>query len=106
MAWVYLFLAAALEVIMGLSLKFNEGWTRPGPSGLAVAAALGSIYLLALALRSLPVGAAYAIWTGIGTVGLILVGATVFGEAVSGSRVLFLALTIGGIVGLRFSEAA
>ncbi|MCI3206040.1 MULTISPECIES: SMR family transporter [Pandoraea] len=104
MAWIYLLLAAALEIGMGLALKLNQGWTRVVPSGLAVAAALASIYLLALALRALPVGMAYAIWTGIGSVGLVVVGVLWFGESLPWTRVGFLALTIVGIAGLRFSE--
>ena len=104
MAWIYLLLAAGLEIAMGLALKLNDGWTRVLPSAMAVVAALASIYLLALALRALPVGMAYAIWTGIGTVGLLIVGVVWFGESLPWSRVGFLALTIVGIAGLRFSE--
>ena len=106
MAWTFLFLAAALEIVMGLSLKLNAGWTKLGPSIVAVMAGLGSIYLLALALRSLPVGMAYAIWTGIGTFGLVLVGVLVFHDAMNWIRACFLGLTFIGIIGLRFSEAA
>ena len=106
MAWAYLFLAATLEILMGLFLKLNEGWTRPGSSIVAVMAALSSIFLLALALRSLPVGTAYAIWTGVGTIGLVLIGLVFFNEQLSWTRVFFLALAIAGIAGLRFSEAA
>lgn len=106
MAWTYLFLAAALEIVMGLSLKLNAGWTKPGPSIIAVMAGLGSIYLLALALRALPMGMAYAIWTGIGTIGLVLVGVLVFQDEMNWTRVCFLGLAFIGIVGLRFSEAA
>lgn len=104
MAWAYLFLAAALEVAMGLSLKLNAGWTRLGPSVVAVLAALGSIYLLALALRSLPVGTAYAIWTGTGTVGLAAIAMVLFNEDASWARIFFLGLTIAGITGLRLVE--
>lgn len=104
MAWTYLFLAAALEIVMGLSLKLNAGWTRLGASIVAVMAGLGSIYLLALALRSLPVGMAYAMWTGLGTIGLVLTGILVFQDALSWPRVFFMGLVLIGIVGLRFSE--
>jgi quaternary ammonium compound-resistance protein SugE len=106
MAWAYLFLAAALEIVMGLALKLNEGWTRWGPSVIAVAAALGSIYLLALALRALPVGTAYAIWTGAGTVGLVVTAMVWLNETPSWPRIFFLALTIAGVAGLRFFEPA
>ncbi|MDR3399104.1 MAG: multidrug efflux SMR transporter [Pandoraea sp.] len=104
MAWIYLLLAAGLEIAMGLALKLNDGWTRVIPSAMAVIAALASIYLLALALRALPVGMAYAIWTGIGTIGLLTVGVLWFGESLPWSRAGFLVLTIVGIAGLRFSE--
>lgn len=103
MAWIYLLLAAALEIAMGLALKLGQGWTRVLPSALAIAAALASIYLLALALRALPIGTAYAIWTGIGTVGLVAIGVFWFGESLTWSRVGFLTLAIVGIAGLRFS---
>jgi quaternary ammonium compound-resistance protein SugE len=105
-AWTYLFLAAALEIVMGVSLKLNAGWTRLGPSIVAVMAGLGSIYLLALALRSLPIGMAYAIWTGIGTIGLVVVGTLVFQEEMNWPRACFLGLALSGIIGLRFYEAA
>ena len=105
MAWTYLFFAAALEIVMGLSLKLNAGWTKFVPSLIAVLAGLGSIYLLALALRSLPMGMAYALWTGIGTIGLVLVGVLVFQDEMNWPRACFLGLTFIGIIGLRFSEA-
>lgn len=104
MAWTYLFLAAALEIVMGISLKLNAGWTRLGASIVAVMAGLGSIYLLALALRSLPVGMAYAMWTGIGTIGLILTGMLIFQDELSWARAFFMGLVLIGIIGLRFSE--
>ncbi|MCT9118299.1 multidrug efflux SMR transporter [Cupriavidus gilardii] len=106
MAWTFLFVAAALEIVMGVALKLNQGWTRLLPSVVAVTAGLASIYLLAKALRNLPVGTAYAIWTGIGTLGLVAIGIVSFGEGVQWQRMLFLTLTVVGIIGLRFSEAA
>jgi len=103
MAWAYLFLAATFEVVMGLSLKLNQGWTRPVPSVIAVLSGLTSIYLLALSMRSLPVGTAYAIWTGTGAVGLVVIGIWFFNEPGNPMRLLFLALTFIGIMGLRFT---
>ncbi|ALS59766.1 DMT family transporter [Pandoraea norimbergensis] len=103
MAWGYLLLAAALEIGMGIALKLNSGWTRVTPSVIALVAALASIYLLALALKTLPVGTAYAIWTGIGTIGLVVIGVMVFGETLTWSRGGFLALAILGIAGLRMT---
>lgn len=105
MAWTLLLAAAALEIVMGVALKLNQGWTRLLPSIVAIAAGLASIYLLAKALRSLPVGTAYAVWTGIGSLGLVAVGIVAFGESVQWQRLLFVGLTVAGIIGLRFSEA-
>lgn len=104
-AWAILFLAAALEILMGIALKLSEGWTRPVPSTVAVASALGSIFLLAMALRQLPLGVAYVVWTGSGAVGLILAGMMFFGEGVTITRCVFLSLTLAGVIGLRLTEA-
>lgn len=104
MAWFYLFLAALCEIAMGTSLKMNEGWTRVLPSIAAVASGLMSIYLLALSLRTLPVGMAYAAWTGTGAIGLVLVGIFYFQETANPVRLVFVAMTFIGLIGLRFSE--
>lgn len=104
MAWATLLLAALLEIVMGVSLKMNAGWTRPVPSVLAIGAGLASIYLLARSLSALPIGTAYAIWTGIGTIGLVLIGMLYFHEGASWMRVFFLGLALAGIIGLRFCE--
>ncbi|MCD0505014.1 DMT family transporter [Bordetella petrii] len=106
MGWTYLLAAAGLEIVMGLGLKLNQGWTRPLPSALAVLAGLGSIYLLAKALQTLPVGTAYAIWTGLGALGLVILGIALFGESAHWQRLLFLGLTAVGLIGLRYVEAA
>lgn len=103
MAWTYLFLAAIFEIAMGVSLKLNEGWTRPIPSVATVVFGLISLYLLALSLRSLPVGTAYAIWTGTGAVGIVLIGIWFFHEPATLQRLFFVAVTFVGIMGLRFS---
>jgi quaternary ammonium compound-resistance protein SugE len=103
MTWVMLFLAAAMEIVMGVMLKLNQGWTRPIPSGMAIAAGMASIYLLARSLSSLPLGTAYAIWTGIGTIGLTVIGILLFHESMAWTRLLFLGLALVGIIGLRFS---
>lgn len=104
MAWLYLFLAALCEIAMGSSLKMNEGWTRPLPSIAAVSSGLLSIYLLALSLRTLPMGMAYAVWTGTGAVGLVAIGIFCFHETASPTRLIFVSLTFVGLIGLRFSE--
>ena len=100
-AWALLLAAGLVEVGMAFALKSSEGWTRPLPSLLAVLAALGSIYLLASALRGLPLGVAYAVWTGIGAVGVTLAGAVFFAEQLSLPRLLCMGLIFGGIVGLK-----
>lgn len=105
MAWLMLLAAAGLEIVMGVALKLNEGWTRPLPSAVAVGAGLGSIYLLARALQTLPVGTAYAIWTGLGALGLVVIGVAAFGESMHWQRLLFLAVTAAGLIGLRYVEA-
>ncbi|MDM9558770.1 MULTISPECIES: DMT family transporter [Bordetella] len=105
MAWLMLLAAAGLEIVMGVALKLNEGWTRALPSAVAVGAGLGSIYLLAKALQTLPVGTAYAIWTGLGALGLVVIGIAAFGESMHWQRLLFLAITAAGLIGLRYVEA-
>jgi quaternary ammonium compound-resistance protein SugE len=106
MAWAMLFLAAMLEIVMGVSLKLNAGWTRPMPSIIAISAGLGSIYLLARSLSSLPIGTAYALWTGIGTIGLATIGMVYFHEGVGCMRLFFLGLALTGIIGLRFTGSS
>ncbi|KQV97520.1 multidrug efflux SMR transporter [Rhizobacter sp. Root1221] len=104
MGWVYLIAAGLIEVVMALSLKQSDGWTRPGPSALAIGAAAASIFALTKALGHLPLGPAYAIWTGIGSVGVVLVGVLWLGESVSAVRLLCIALIVAGTVGLRAVE--
>lgn len=100
-AWAQLLAAGALEVVMAFALKASAGATRPGPSLLAVLAALASIRLLAAAVRTLPLGVAYAVWTGIGALGVSLVGVVVFAEPLTAARALCMALVFGGIAGLK-----
>jgi quaternary ammonium compound-resistance protein SugE len=100
-AWLQLFAAGLLEVAMAFALKASAGATRPVPSVLAVAAALDSIWLLAAAVRALPLGLAYAVWTGIGALGVSLVGIAVFAEPLSPARALCMTLVFAGIAGLK-----
>ena len=100
-AWAQLFAAGVLEVVMAFALKASAGVTRPAPALLAVLAALGSIWLLACAVRTLPLGIAYAVWTGIGALGVSLVGVALFAEPLSPARMLCMALVFAGIAGLR-----
>ena len=89
---------------MAFALKASAGVTRPVPSLLAVLAALGSIWLLANAVRTLPLGIAYAVWTGIGALGVSLVGVALFAEPLSPARMLCMAFVFGGIAGLKILE--
>jgi quaternary ammonium compound-resistance protein SugE len=105
MTWIILVLAGLLEVAWAVGLKYTEGFTRPLPTALTLAAMAGSIGLLGLALRHLPLGTAYAIWTGIGTVGTVIFGVAVLGEPASPLRLLCIGMIVGGIVGLKLSTA-
>ena len=104
MAWAILLAASVVEILMGLSLKYADGWTRPIPSILGIAAALGSVYLLTLAMKDLPAGTAYAAWTGIGSVGITVFGMALFGDPVTWFRVACIAMIIVAVAGLRFVE--
>lgn len=101
MAWVILAVAGLLEIGWAIGLKYTDGFTRPGPTVATVAAMVASMVLLGLAMRTLPVGTAYAVWTGIGTVGTVLLGMFLFGESAQPIRLLFIAMIVGGIVGLK-----
>jgi quaternary ammonium compound-resistance protein SugE len=103
-AWMQLLAAGVLEIVMAFALKASAGVTRPVPSLLAVLAALGSIWLLATAVRTLPLGIAYAVWTGIGALGVSLVGVALFAEPLSPARMLCMAFVFGGIAGLKILE--
>jgi quaternary ammonium compound-resistance protein SugE len=104
MAWVILLAAAALEVTWALALKEADGFTRAAPAALGVVTAVGSLALLVIALRDLPVGTAYAVWTGLGAVGVALAGIVLFGESASVERLACLALVFAGVAGLRWLD--
>ena len=101
MSWVILFFAGLLEVGWAVGLKQSAGFTRLWPSVLTVLAMIASIGLLGLALRHLPLGTAYAVWTGIGIVGTAIFGMVVLGEPVGALRLLSIALIVAGIIGLK-----
>lgn len=103
MAWIYLFLAGLFEVTWAIGLKYTEGFTRLLPSILTAASMIISLALLGLALKSLPVGTAYAIWTGIGATGTALLGIWLFGEPATALRLSCIGLIVAGIVGLKFA---
>ncbi|AOS97569.1 Quaternary ammonium compound-resistance protein SugE [Microbulbifer aggregans] len=106
MNWLILIFAGLLEVVWAVGLKFTEGFTRPIPSLVTVAAMAASLYLLSIAMRSLPLGTAYAIWVGIGMVGAVVVGVVMFHESLSVIRVVSLLFLVIGIMGLKFSSGA
>ena len=105
MQWLYLIAAGILETGWAVCLKYSQGFTKPIPSILTVLGMIASFLLLSLALRQLPLGSAYAIWTGIGTVGTFLLGILLFREAVSLPQLLCVALILCGIVGLKLLTA-
>ena len=102
MAWVALFFAGLFEIGWAIGLKYTEGFTRLVPSLLTVASMIVSLGLLGLALKTLPVGTGYAVWTGIGTVGTALLGIALFAEPATVLRLGCIALILAGIVGLKF----
>jgi quaternary ammonium compound-resistance protein SugE len=104
MAWAILVLAGLLEIVWAIALKQTDGFTRLWPSLLALAAAAVSFAMLSSALKSLPVGTAYAVWVGIGAVGVATAGILALGEGASPARLGFLALILVGIVGLKMVE--
>jgi quaternary ammonium compound-resistance protein SugE len=101
MAWFLLIAAGVLEIGWAVGLKYTDGFTRPWPTVAVIAAITASIALLGLAVRTLPVGTAYAVWTGIGTVGTALLGIYLLGEPSNPLRLLFIAMIVAGIVGLK-----
>lgn len=103
MAWIYLLLAGLFEIGWAIGLKYTEGFTRPLPTALTVISMAVSLGLLGLALKTLPVGTAYAIWTGIGTVGTAALGIWLLGEPPTAARLACVALIVSGIVGLKLA---
>ncbi|RQS19038.1 quaternary ammonium compound efflux SMR transporter SugE [Burkholderia sp. Bp8998] len=106
MAWVWLLIAGFLEVAWAAGMKSSEGFTKLGPSVLTIVAALASFGLLAVAMRQLPLGTAYAVWTGIGAVGAFVFGIVMMGEALTTARVASASLIVLGLIGLKLSSAA
>ncbi|WP_026381377.1 quaternary ammonium compound efflux SMR transporter SugE [Afifella pfennigii] len=103
MAWIILGVAGALEVVWAFTMKLSEGFTRPTPSLVTLIAMIASFALLAIAMRSLPLGTAYTVWTGIGALGAFVVGIVVLGEAASPMRIAAAGLILAGIVLMRLS---
>jgi quaternary ammonium compound-resistance protein SugE len=105
MAWTMLLIAGLFEIGWAIGLKYTDGFTRLVPSALTLIAMTVSVVLLALALRSIPVGTGYAVWTGIGAVGTALLGIVLFGESVSIARLGCIGLIVTGIVGLKLASS-
>ncbi|CAM3299787.1 MULTISPECIES: DMT family transporter [Methylobacterium] len=106
MAWLILLAAGLLEVVWAYAMKRSAGFTQPIPSAVTVVAALGSFVLLAFAMRSLPLGTAYTVWTGIGAVGAFLLGILMLGESASPLRIAAAALIVSGLVLMKLSGEA
>lgn len=103
MSWLILLIAGLLEVVWAVGLKYTHGFTRLAPSIITVTAMIASVVLLSWAMKTLPVGTAYAIWTGIGAVGAAVAGIVLLGESASLARILSLCLIVAGIIGLKLS---
>ena len=101
MAWFYLFVAGLFEIGWAIGLKYTEGYTRLVPTVLTVGAMAASVVMLGLALKEIPIGTGYAVWTGIGTVGTVILGIILFGEPATALRLLCIGLIMAGIVGLK-----
>jgi quaternary ammonium compound-resistance protein SugE len=104
MNWVYLGIAGLLEIAWAIGLKYTEGWTRLVPSLITAVLMIASFYFLSLAVKTLPIGTAYAVWTGIGTVGAAILGMVLFDEPRDIVRILCIMLIIAGIAGLKMSS--
>ncbi|AIL60537.1 quaternary ammonium compound efflux SMR transporter SugE [Pseudomonas alkylphenolica] len=105
MSWIILFFAGLFEVGWAVGLKYTDGFTRPLPTVLTIAAMAISLGLLGLAMKELPLGTAYAIWTGVGAVGTVIAGIILFGESMALVRLASVALIITGLIGLKVSAS-
>ncbi|UVL82615.1 quaternary ammonium compound efflux SMR transporter SugE [Pseudomonas sp. B21-028] len=103
MSWIILFFAGLFEVGWAVGLKYTDGFSRPLPTALTIAAMAISLGLLGLAMKELPLGTAYAIWTGVGAVGTVIAGIILFGESMALVRLVSVALIIAGLIGLKVS---
>ncbi len=103
MTWTLVFLAGLLEVGWAVGLKYTDGFSRPVPTLLTLAAMLASLVLLALAMKQLPVGTAYAVWVGIGAVGTVIAGVFLFDESLSLARLVSVGVIVVGVLGLKYS---
>jgi quaternary ammonium compound-resistance protein SugE len=106
MAWVLLLVAGGLEIVWAYTMKLSEGFTRPGPTSVTILAMLASVGFLSISMKSLPLGTAYMVWTGIGAVGAFVVGIAVLGEPLSTARAFAAALIVAGLILMKLSTPA
>jgi quaternary ammonium compound-resistance protein SugE len=106
MAWLWLVLAGVLEIVWAIGLKYTDGFTRLVPSVVTIAAMMASVWFLALAVRTVPIGTGYAVWTGIGAVGVAILGMILFGEPRTFLRIMSILLIVAGIAGLKYLTPA
>jgi quaternary ammonium compound-resistance protein SugE len=104
MAWIVLFAAGLLETVWAVGMKLSHGFTRPAPSAITIAAMIGSVVLLAVAMRTLPLGTAYAVWTGIGAIGAFAAGVVLLGEDLSALRVTAAVVIVAGLVLMKIAS--
>jgi quaternary ammonium compound-resistance protein SugE len=104
MAWVFLGVAGLLEVVWAYLLKVSDGFSKPVESAIAIVAMIGSFWLLSLAMKELPLGTAYTIWTGVGAVGAFILGIIVLGEAATPMRIASALLILAGMIGLKLAS--
>ena len=102
-AWLLIVLAGILETVWALGLKYSDGFTKLWPSVLTIVAMIGSFWLLALAMKSLPVGTAYAVWVGIGVMGTVIFGVVLLGEPINAMRIVGILLLLAGIIALKLA---
>lgn len=106
MAWLILFLAGLFEVVWAVGLKYTDGFTRLWPSLGTLVAMAASVWLLGIAMKSLPLGTAYSVWVGVGAIGTVIMGIVLFGESANALRMISVALILFGIVGLKLATPA
>lgn len=105
MAWLFLAIAAAFEIIFALGMKYSDGFSRAVPTAITIASVIGGIGFLTLALKTLPVSVAYPIWTAVGTLGVVVLGVALLGEALTVAKVVSAIAIVGGVAGLKLASA-
>ena len=106
MAWILLVVAGLLEVVWAIGLEYTDGFTKTLPTTVTIAAMIASVWLLGVAMKSLPVGTAYSVWVGVGAVGTVVLGIILFREPANAARLVSIGLIVAGIVGLKLATPA